>query len=254
MIKVGYILLLSAFILSCTRKNKADINTTDRSDSIPFSRNSEVAVWNDTTPPPPPPIRHPDEKDPCPEGRKEVITGKTKYIIVSMDTYYELNSEQYTKNAALLINERNTVLENEKLFINNIIPYLMPCGYDFDISFWHSADSMIWMTPYNMECTSFCFDDEEIRTMMEKYGRQMYKNPSHYIYDLKISSKISTAEVLRTFERSGLLVFFLRKGLYGTEVSEYYDVQLLDTSDDLGVVKRKLKKYPIVLDVSEYEP
>ncbi len=108
----------------------------------------------------------------------------------------------------------------------------------------------IW---YNIRCDNYCFDNEEIRKSVEHYAQRLKDNPTHYIYTLKIDSKHKPSGVKKIFKSADIIVLIGGEDFHQTKNSKYYNVLLFDKSEDLNVVKEKLKKYNIIKEIKRYK-
>lgn len=132
--------------------------------------------------------------------------GKTKYIVVKNSFFNRSNI--YKPNAALLITDKNEIAENEGLFLDNK-SYGHACGYHYAIQFWVSPDDQIEDIPFNQECEEFLRSNSKIQSKMKAYIKQLETKPTHYIYNLQIPVTIESKDILKSFDNSGLHLFFM---------------------------------------------
>jgi hypothetical protein len=133
-------------------------------------------------------------------------TGKTKYIVVKNAFFNRSNI--YKPNAALLIADTKEIANNEKIFLDNKT-YGHACGYHYAIQFWASPDDQIDDIPFNQECEEFLRSNSKIQSKMKSYIKQLETNPTHYIYNLQIPVTIEPKDILKSFDNSGLHLFFM---------------------------------------------
>ena len=133
-------------------------------------------------------------------------TGKTKYIVIK-NAFFN-SSNIYKPNAALLITDTKEIADNERLFLDNKTNG-HACGYHYAIQFWVSPDDQIDDTPFNQECVEFLRSNSKIQSKMKGYIKQLETKPTHYIYNLQIPVTIEPKEILKSFENSGLHLFFM---------------------------------------------
>ena len=133
-------------------------------------------------------------------------TGKTKYIVVKNAFFNRSNI--YKPNAALLITDTKEIGDNERLFLDNKT-YGHACGYHYAIQFWVSPDDQIDDIPFNQECEEFLRSNSKIQSKMKGYIKQLETKPTHYIYNLQIPVTIEPKDLLKSFDNSGLHLFFM---------------------------------------------
>ncbi len=140
------------------------------------------------------------------EQRIPFETGKTKYIVVK--NAFMNPSNIYKPNAALLINDEKEIVVNESLFLDNKT-HKHACGYHYFIQFWASLDNQIGEIPFNKECEEFVRSDSKVQSRMKNYINQLETKPTHYIYNLQIPVTIEPKDLLKSFDTSGLYLFFM---------------------------------------------
>jgi hypothetical protein len=182
-------------------------------------------------------------------------TGKTKYIVVKNAFFNRSNI--YKPNAALLITDTKEIVNNEKLFLDNRT-YGHACGYHYAIQFWARPDDQIDDIPFNQECEEFLRNNSKIQSKMKSYIKQLETNPTHYIYNLQIPVTIERKEVLKSFDNSGLHLFFMEgvSNHYTTLGFTYIQVtpikELVDRSKWQGEqddnAKNAIKKINAIID------
>lgn len=134
---------------------------------------------------------------------------KTNYILFKKMTFAFTStprkSPDVKKNAALLITNKKEIAENERLFHNNYKP--SPCGHEFNIQFWQSADKQLDDIIFEREDCG----DKKLNQKMEGYIKQLETKPTHYIYNLQIPVTVEPDEVIKSFKGSGFNLFFMDK-------------------------------------------
>lgn len=132
--------------------------------------------------------------------------GNTKYILVKDANFNRSSIRQ--ANAALLIRDKKEIAENERLFLDNGT-YGHACGYHYTVQFWAAPHSQVVEIPFNQECEEFLRSDSKIQSKMKDYIKQLENQPTHYIYNLKIPVAIEPKNLLKSFDNSGLDLFFM---------------------------------------------
>jgi len=191
--------------------------------------------------------------DDCPD-RRVIVTGQTKYFVMR-NAFYFKDKDLKKGNAALVISNKDEIEENEKLFINNHIAYISPCGYHYFYEFWYSCDSILMSDSYTVDCIKgYCFNRSAINDKLLKYHELITKSPTHYIYNLKIRVKYPYKQVIATLQNDGNIALYYNNTNSETKYPKYYDIELFDVSDDLEAVKKKMKKYDFISEITEYDP
>ncbi|MCL2328235.1 MAG: hypothetical protein FWC39_06940 [Bacteroidetes bacterium] len=158
-------------------------------------------------------------------------------------------------NMALLITDTKEMKEAQELFLAKQTTAHM-CGYHYKISFLYDTDSIYTWTSFNKKCEVFDYKPVKTQKLLDYYGNQLETNPTHYIYDVKIPVTIKPDEAKEMLKHSGLMVFFLngKSEYYNRNANTYtYSVQIVDTSNDIEVIKQKLKPYAFITEISKYD-
>ena len=129
----------------------------------------------------------------------------TKYIVVKNAFFNRSNI--YQPNATLLISDTKEIIENEQLFLGKKA-YNHACGYHYAIQFWTDSEKVIGDIPFNQECEEFVENNDKAQLKIQTYVAQLETNPTHYIYNLQIPVNIEPKDLLKSFDNSGLHLFF----------------------------------------------
>ena len=165
-----------------------------------------------------------------------------KYVIFSA-SYFGI-SEVTNTNAAVLITNKDSIQLLKDLFLNNDLVSMCPCGYNYRIQFFDNRQNSIWCEMY-YPLNKYSRDDSKIKELVSNLSMQMYKHPTHYIYNIEVDENIYSA--MNILKESGFLSYLMDNGFNKGKRSSF---QILD-HNDMDIVNNKLAKYPFVKRVKK---
>jgi hypothetical protein len=173
-----------------------------------------------------------------------------EFIIVK--SAFGLNQIDILKpNAILLITNKHEIEIDQQLFLaERRLNHF--CGYDYEIQFWNSTDSLSESAFINQECENFSYKPINTWRQFNKYKKLLSKNPTHYLYNLKILASCDIEKTKRKLENEGLNVFIDRKELKQKQEIKEVCLQLADTNSNILDIKLKLKKFKEISEITEY--
>ncbi|MFV0470160.1 MAG: hypothetical protein ACK5MK_14695 [Dysgonomonas sp.] len=145
-------------------------------------------------------------------------------------------SEVDPTNAAILITDKDSVDYLKDLFENNDLSQVCTCGYDYEIQFYDANDKIVFSELY-FSTNMYMKKDDEIKKVMKYLETKMLKDPSHYIYNIKIN--IPSDIAVKELRSKGFLVFEMSDNM------EKNTIQILYTQDFEALTK-EMKKYSFV--------
>lgn len=133
-------------------------------------------------------------------------TGDIEFVLIK--SAFGFNQINILKsNAILLITDKNEIKIDQELFLaEKRIGHL--CGYDYEIQFWKSSDSLSNSIFLNQECEQFSYKPQITWKKFDNYKRLLATKPTHYLYNLKIPVGTETEELKSKLKNSELLILY----------------------------------------------
>jgi len=112
------------------------------------------------------------------------------------------------QNAALLITDYKEIQTNKKLFnLNKSISHA--CGYHYSIKFFDKSNKIYDDIPFNQECEEFLRNNIGIQNKMKRYIELLETEPTHFIYNLKLTMNKNPYLAIETLESIGFNIYAL---------------------------------------------
>jgi len=139
------------------------------------------------------------------------IPGKVEEIeFILIKSAFGFDKPEILKpNAAILITNKNEIIEDQQWFLApKEVNSMCLNGSIYSIQFWKNSEIIshdIGIDGF----TSFSYKPEETYKRLQLYKKQLEKAPTHYIYNLKLSTTLEPQEVKNTFKNTGLKIIFI---------------------------------------------
>lgn len=153
-------------------------------------------------------------------------------------------------NAVILVTDKKEINEDQKLFFSftenmNIVGYKK-----FQIQFWKNEGSLYFDLELNpWYKTIFNYKPKLAQQRLEKYILQLEKNPTHYIYNLKVSSSEDPIKVKNDLKKLGFKLIIVVDTLpRHPEVSFYYCHEIIppDKSTEIQSLNYEIENDSII--------
>lgn len=130
----------------------------------------------------------------------------TQAILISV-AMTEIHDAPPKGDEALLITDKNEIVEFVKLFDGKSKSFTHACGYHWRITFVRKSSEPIdvWL---NQNCEEFEKNTKEIREKIQSKSREIKTNPTYFITEIGIDAKLSPEEAIsKITEKPNLSVF-----------------------------------------------
>lgn len=153
-------------------------------------------------------------------------------------------------NAVILVTDKKEINEDQKLFFSFTENINIEGFKKFQIQFWKNEGSLYFdlgLNPWYK--TIFNYKPMLAQQRLEKYILQLEKNPTHYIYNLKVSSSEDPIKVKNDLKKSGFkLVIVVDTLPRHPEVSFYYCHEIIppDKSTEIQSLNYEIENDSII--------
>lgn len=153
-------------------------------------------------------------------------------------------------NAVILVTDKKEINEDQKLFFSFTENINIEGFKKFQIQFWKNEGSLYFdlgLNPWYK--TIFNYKPKLAQQRLEKYILQLEKNPTHYIYNLKVSSSEDPIKVKNDLKKSGFkLVIVVDTLPRHPEVSFYYCHEIIppDKSTEIQSLNYEIENDSII--------
>ena len=118
-------------------------------------------------------------------------------------------------NAAILITKKKEIIEDQQLFLAQKEQDLMSMnGYQYSIQFWKNSRVIAHDLGVNTEVNCFSYKPEDTNKRLRSYVYLLEKAPTHYIYNLKVSTDYSPKQLFEIFKDSNSKIIFVDDSLF----------------------------------------
>ena len=118
-------------------------------------------------------------------------------------------------NAAILITKKKEIIEDQQLFLAQKEQDLMSMnGYQYSIQFWKDSKVIAHDLGVNTKVDCFSYKPEDTNKRLRSYIYLLEKAPTHYIYNLKVSTDYSPKQLIETFKDSKSKILFVDDSLF----------------------------------------
>lgn len=153
-------------------------------------------------------------------------------------------------NAILLItNKREIEIDQELFLAEKDVNHF--CGYDYEIQFWNSTDSLVKSVFVNQECETFSYKPFRTWRQFNRYKKQLSKKPTHYLYKLEFLANCDIEKTKKQLKNEGVIAFLHRDEYKQNHMSEVY-FQIATNIPNVLDLKMKLKEISEIKEITEY--
>lgn len=145
------------------------------------------------------------------KSKSEPEPGKVKDIeFILIKSAFGFDSTGiYKPNAALLLTDKNEIIENQKIFLSERIVAMSLNGCDYVIQFWENGDCMTNEVGIDEGITTFNYKPEIAQQRLSDYISKLEFKPTHYIYNLTVTADKKPVDVKHILEGAGCRIFFV---------------------------------------------
>lgn len=118
-------------------------------------------------------------------------------------------------NAAVLVTNKEELIIVQQLFLAEKENDMMSMnGWDYTIQFWKNSEVLSHEVGVDQRYNLFSYKPEETNKQLRKYTYLLEKGPTHYLYDLSISTTIRPLEIKKMFSNKDLKLVFVDDTLF----------------------------------------
>lgn len=153
-------------------------------------------------------------------------------------------------NAILLITNKREIKIDQELFLaEKDVNHF--CGYDYEIQFWNSTDSLVKSVFVNQECEAFSYKPFITWRQFNRYKKLLSKKPTHYLYKLELLANCNIEKIKKQLKNEGVIAFLHRDDYKQNHMSEVY-FQIVTNIPNVLDLKMKLKEINEIKEITEY--
>lgn len=175
--------------------------------------------------------------------RYDPIIGKSKYIVFSNAYFHPGEAD----NNIVLITDKAILRSLRKLYNNELID-ACKCGYDYQVHFFDEDNKQLYSRTINSETDFYSNNHTEINNEIQKLINTIKNNPTHYVYNLKISIEFVSDSIIESLKQDGFDSFLLSDQLEQypslklTYCEPYSDERNLDDAEKrFGEITHKIE-------------
>ncbi len=152
-------------------------------------------------------------------------------------------------NAIILItNKREIEIDQELFLAEKRLNHF--CGYDYEIQFWNSTDSLFKSVFVNQECEMFSYKPFRTWRQFNRYKQQLSKKPTHYLYNLKLLANYDIEKIRKQLKNKDVIAFLNRDECKQNKITEVH-FQITTNIPAVLDLKKKLKEINEITDITE---
>lgn len=182
----------------------------------------------------------------CGESKQKTQKNKNVRSIVFMSSFWGI-PDMNPPNGAVLVTDKDSIAFIENLFKDNALSAECACGFDYQILFLDENNEQELIELFYND-NQYERHNEEIKKTINDLEEQLYKSPTHYVYDVKVEIKPDLA--MKEFRRQNYFVFTAGEHVGMSEDAKYNTIQLL-YNGNLDELTKELQKFPFITRIRE---